>query len=396
MVDRIAFAELHCHTQLLVPRRRVGARRPGRARGRARAVRAGRHRPPGPVRRRPVRDGGRGGRAPSGHRRRDRVASIAAVPDPGGLVVPARRRSAWRPGRRPPVAVAGRRPAVAEGRRPGPARRGPASPAIGRRSRRTCAGSARGSAGRTSCCSPATRRAIGASAGWSRGRTSPGRRRCRGSARRCSPSTPRASSRCPAAATARSRGGCGSATGRVRGRSRSGTRRCSRPERRRAAATAASSSSCTHHLLPDDDWLVAETARARRGARAAGRRDERRPLRPARGPRAARRPDRDPPRPVAATSWPTCAARTASRTSSRPPSCSRCRPASRRRDADRGAARAWARGDRSAGELAAGCSVDLGFEQLPLPGLRGPEGRDAVLATSSSCAGRAPSGATTR
>ena len=55
----------------------------------------------------------------------------------------------------------------------------------------------------------------------------------------------------------------------------------------------------SHHLLPDDDWLVAESRGARRGARPAGRRHQRRPLRPPGGSRAPRRPDRDPPRPDA-------------------------------------------------------------------------------------------------
>ena len=55
----------------------------------------------------------------------------------------------------------------------------------------------------------------------------------------------------------------------------------------------------SHHLLPDDDWLVARVGGPGRGARAAGRRRQRRPLRRARGPRAGRRPDRHPPRPDA-------------------------------------------------------------------------------------------------
>ncbi len=59
---------------LLVPRRGVAPRRPGGARGDARAVRARRHGPPGPLRGGALRDGGRGGGAASGGRRRDRAA----------------------------------------------------------------------------------------------------------------------------------------------------------------------------------------------------------------------------------------------------------------------------------------------------------------------------------
>ena len=70
----------------------------------------------------------------------------------------------------------------------------------------------------------------------------------------------------------------------------------------------------SHHLLPDDDWLVAEIGGAGRRPGPAGRGHQRRPLRPSRGPRAGRRADRDPPRPDARDARPTCAAPTASRT----------------------------------------------------------------------------------
>ena len=121
-----------------------------------------------------------------------------------------------------------RRPGAAHRRdrgRAGPARGPsvPGSPAIASRSRRTCAGSASGVAARTSCCWPARRSAGGACAGSSRGRTWPGRRRCRASARRSWPSTPRGSSRCRAAATGRSPAASGRATGRARRPSRNAT-----------------------------------------------------------------------------------------------------------------------------------------------------------------------------
>ena len=55
-----------------------------------------------------------------------------------------------------------------------------------------------------------------------------------------------------------------------------------------------------------------------------------------------------------------------------------------------------ARGDRAAGELAASCSVDLGFEQYRFPGFPVPDGRDAVQLPRAALPGRAPGGATTR
>ena len=82
MVDRIPFAELHCHTNFSFL---DGASAPDELVERAVALglsRAGRHRPPGPLRRRPLRDGGRGGRHPSGHRRRGR-ARRSSGPGPG-------------------------------------------------------------------------------------------------------------------------------------------------------------------------------------------------------------------------------------------------------------------------------------------------------------------------
>ena len=116
-----------------------------------------------------------------------------------------------------------------------------------------------------------------------------------------------------------------------------------------------------------------------RRARPAGRRHERRPLRPARGPRAPGRRDGDPPRPNA-------------RDAGRPPPAGRrvvpevggralpaaAGDADRDRDDPR-TARAWAEGIANAGELAAACSVDLGFEAYRFPGFAGARRRDAVL-----------------
>ena len=183
------------------------------------------------TRRRPIPAGsssrpgaGRGGRGPASAAR----SAEAARPVEG---LPARPRPDARPAAGPPGG-------------------GQGGPARDRRAR---------SAGRTSCCSRATRRAIGACAGSSPARISTGPSACRGSPRRCSPSTPRAWSRCRAAARARSRAGCGSAIARARGPSPSATRRCSGVgDGVRAARHAGFFIELSHHLLPDDDWLVAE------------------------------------------------------------------------------------------------------------------------------------------
>ena len=161
----------------------------------------------------------------------------AGVPDPAGIVVPASR--VWRPGRRPRVRP--EPPLVADGRPQRPRAERARLPAIAGSSRRTTAASASRSAGRISCCSPVTRPAGGRCAASCRGRTSRGRRPCRGSPTSCWRRTTRGWSRCPAAATASSRGGCGRVTGRARGRSRSGTRRCSGSASRRRRRASCSS-----------------------------------------------------------------------------------------------------------------------------------------------------------
>ena len=146
----------------------------------------------------------------------------------------------------------------------------------------------------------------------------------------------------------------------------------------------------SHHLLPDDDWLVARVGGAGRGHRPAGRRHQRRPLRPARGPRAGRRPDRDPARPVARHArrpaparWRVVpevgrgagGARAVARAMRRP------RPGrrgSRRRSSSR----------RRARSISASSSTAS-------PASRSPTGRPRSR-TCRSCAGRAPGSATTR
>ena len=58
-------------------------------------------------------------------------------------------------------------------------------------------------------------------------------------------------------------------------------------------------------------------------------------------------------------------------------------------------ARAWAEGIATSVELAASCSVDLGFEQYRFPGFAVPDG-ETPFATSSGCATPAPASAITR
>ena len=216
--------------QLLVPRRRLGTGRAGRAGRRAGPDRAGRHRPPRPLRRGPVHQRGRGGRPPPGHRDWRSSCSTRPSPDPDGVVVPPRRPTATRArrGRRPPA------PAVADrigGARAGPlgrARSAPGCPAIASRSRRTCAGSAsaqRGphlvllarDAGRLA--EPVPARLAG----------EPGRDEGRAALQ---PGAPRRAHRGPRRAVGLPRGrdrpaAAGRAIARARGRSRSATRRCS-------------------------------------------------------------------------------------------------------------------------------------------------------------------------
>ena len=150
-----------------------------------------------------------------------------------------------------------------------------------------------------------------------------------------------------------------------------------------------------HHLLPDDDWLVAETARLADGARAADRRHERRPLRPSRGPRAPGRARRR--------------SATAGRSTTladlrRPDGESYLKgaaellalpPASATFAADAVAA-AWREGIADGGRGRGGVLGRPRVRALPLPGLPGARGRDAVLPPRPSCAGRARAGATTR
>ena len=110
--DRLCRAPLP--HELLVPRRRLGPGRAGRAGRRAGPGRARRDRPPGPVRRRPWPAGVRGGRAPAGPRDRGRGCAMRSSPIRIGsscrlggpcaaAVGGARRRDRGRPAARSPT-----------------------------------------------------------------------------------------------------------------------------------------------------------------------------------------------------------------------------------------------------------------------------------------------------
>ena len=236
-----------------------------------------------------------------------------------------------------------------------------------------------GSAARISSCSPGRRSAGGACAGSCRGPTWPARRACRGSARRSSPSTPRGSSRCRAAATGSSPAGCGRATGPARGPSRNATRRSS------GAATArpraASSSSCRTTSCPTTtgSWRSRRRWPRRSACRSSSPTTSTTP-----GPRTAswrdvltairhgrtldtlgdlRRPDGE------------SYLKSGAELAALPPGVAR----------GVAAARAWAAGISTAVELAASCSVDLGFEQYRFPGFPVPDGETPFSYLSELC-----------
>ena len=200
-----------------------------------------------------------------------------------------------------------------------------------------------------------------------------------------------------AAGTASWPDGCGRATGRGPGRSRSGTRRCSAG----AAASGESRPSgfvleLSHHLLPDDDWLVAETAHLAdelglpvvvtndvHYARPEGRelQDVLAAIRHGRSLaelRDLRRPDGE------------SYLKGADELLALPPgepSTAVVRP---------GAGPGVARGDRGVGGDRRGVPGRAHLRALPLPGLRRAQGRDAVQPPLRRCAGRARSAGTTR
>ena len=381
------YAELHCHTNFSFL---DGASAPDELVERAvdaRADRAGRHGPQRPVRRGPFRQRGGGGRAPPG--RSVSRSSCSTRPSPTRTGSSSRPADRDGPPRRPRPATAADDPATRpRASRAGPARPVPGCPAIASRSRRTCAASASASAARTSSCSPGRRSAGGACAGSCRGPTWPARRACRASARRSSPSTPRASSRCRAAATGSWPAGCGRAT--CAGARAVAERYATLFGRGDGTATSGFFIELSHHLLPDDDWLVAEAAAL---AEAAGL-----PVVVTNDVHYAAPEDRE-----------LADVLTAIRHGRSLETLGDLRRPDGESYLKSGAELAVARGvaRRRGGSVVGGGDVDGGrargvvlgrsrLRAVPLPGLPGPRRRDAVLVPLASCAGPAPGSATTR
>ena len=334
------------------------------------------------LRRGQLRHGRRGARPPRRGRRRDRTARRGG-PGSGRRRHPASTSASGaadgRPRRHGPT-VRGRpapRPRPERARLPG--HRDP--------SRRTCAASA--SAQRGPHLVLLARNATGCrcSRGSSAGRTWPGTKTVPHSTMPSSRRTTRGSLRSRVVATATSRAGCGR-----RSRGRASGRRDLRPWFGGSDAAGGSAArrdffiELQHHLLPDDDWLVAESARlaAELGLPVVVTNDVHYAFP---RPRAARRADRHLPRPLA-------------RHARRPASARRrIVPEVRRRTARAGApptsATPRAEGIANSVELARSCSVDLGFERYRFPGFPVPSGETPFSHLARS-ARTAPAPAITR
>jgi error-prone DNA polymerase len=149
-----------------------------------------------------------------------------------------------------------------------------------------------------------------------------------------------------------------------------------------SVATASFFLEMSHHLLPDDDWLVAETARLAAElslpvvvtndvhyARPEGRemQDVLSAIRHGRSLeelRDLRRPDGE------------SYLKSADELMAMPPGLA---------GADTLTASAWAQGIENAGELAAGCSVELGFERYRFPGFPIPQGHTPLSYLEELC-----------
>ena len=351
----------------------------------------GRHGPRRAVRRGAIRHRGGGGGGASGHRDRDRAPGLRRRPTPAARASRRRRRGSSAPARRRAPATAssaraaGRGPAGATATRPrptaGPPRGGQGGPARDRRAAARAAPRAAG-AQRDGLSEPVPARLPRESRrDQARAAVHPGAARA---------STPRA---CVALS--------GGREGEIARRLRVGDREGARAVAERYATLFGDAGRSPRDGVVDRGLLhraVAPPAarrrlarrrarRPRRRARPAGRRDERRPLRPTRGSRAARRPDRDLPRPDARDPRRPAPARwRVVPEVRRPSSRAAARPARRRlgRLGER-VARAWAEGIATAGEIAASCSVDLGFEQYRFPGFPVPKGETAFSYLSELC-----------
>ena len=181
---------------------------------------------------------------------------------------------------------------------------------------------------------------------------------------------------------------------RAPGRRRAVRRALARAVPRRASRAPGSSWSCQHHLLPDDDWLVAGAGGLAGELGPAGRRHQRRPLRAPGGPRAAGRAGR--PSATAGRSR-RCAdlrRRAASHYLKSRPELAALPPGRPGATPIRSRG-AWRGGHRAAGELAARCQVDLGFERYRFPGFPVPGGETPFSYLARALPRRLRAGATT-
>ena len=326
----------------------------------------------------------------------------ALVPDPAGLVIPARRPLARTPAPRRTRRPTSRRRSRAEGCRRGLSRSGPACPGHREAVKEDHRGVgtaergphlvllARDGIGYRSLCrlvSPGEPRRHEGGA--------PGHPGAAGRAR----GGPRGALRLPP-------GRAGAAAPGRRPRGRPGGRRGLRPALRGTGGVAAAAAAggvaaagfvleLAHHLLPGDDWLVGGDGRL---AGEVGL-----PVVVTNDVRYARPEDRELHDVLAAIRHGRSVETLADlRTPERralpqvgPPS-SPALPPGDPRDAGSGAPRrAWHEGIASAGELAAACRVDLGFERYRFPGFPVPARRDRLLVPRGALPRRASGGATT-
>ena len=201
--------------------------------------------------------------------------------------------------------------------------------------------------------------------------TSPGRRARRNSATRCSRSTTSRSSPSQAGAAARSAGGCSSAIG-------AGARAAAE----RLAGIFGEDGFCielSHHLLPDDDWLVAESAALAADLRLA--------VVVTNAVHYAKAEDREFHDVLTAIKH----GRTLDTLADlrRPDAESYLKSgealAALGRSMDPVAARAWREGIERSVAIAAACDVDLGFEQYRFPGFPVPDGETPFSYLSELC-----------
>ncbi len=307
----------------------------------------------------------------------------AAVPDPGGIVVPGRRN--WRPGRRPPVVPEA--PAVAEGRpsRPRPSRvLLPGHREVRKEDHRGIGEAERG---------PHLVLLARDATGW--------RSLCRLVSRANlagSKAVPRFTHELLAANTEGLVALSGCRHGELARRLRAGDREGARAAAERyarlfgggggsdaSAASAGFFAELSHHLLPDDDWVASETARL---AEELGL-----PVVVTNDVHYARPEDREMHDVVAAIRHGRTLAEL--RNLRRPDGESYLKGAAdllllppgdaATAAADPVLARAWRSGIAASAELAASCRVELGFERYRFPGFTVPKGETPFSHLSTLC-----------